>query len=88
MLTFNKKNLSGPRQEATSVTFETPEGENVRWQKLEELVLVRAGGVPSAFKPSLQCFTNRTANSANPVAVMGGKNRLVTLLGPHSALQD
>ena len=60
---------------ATSVTFDSPETDNATWQKLEELVVVsvEGGSLPINFKPSVQCSTQYTRNTASPVAILAGE---------------
>ena len=66
---------------ATSVTFGDDESKNATWQKLEELIVSEAsvngnGGSMLASKPTVQCFTNKTNNTVNPVGLVNGKQLL------------
>ena len=72
--------FAAQRSPASGVTFDSDESENAIWRKLEELALTRSGSFTSNFQPSLQCFTNKTANSANPVAIVDGKWSVVAII--------
>ncbi len=62
---------------ASSVSFLDAEEDLQKWRKLEELIIVSSNGtLPQHFKPSIQCFTNRTNNNYNPVAIIGGRKWL------------
>ena len=66
--------VSGDRLPATSVYFDHNENENPTWRRLEELALVsRGNSLPPDFRPCIQCFTNRTANTDRPLVVVEGR---------------
>ena len=71
---YNLSMFSAERRiPATSVYFDYNESDNPKWQKLEALIIVsNKKSLPVNFKPCIQCFTNRTQNSTNPIAVVEG----------------
>lgn len=62
----------GLRIQATGVSFNTTDAENVRFARLEELIVSSISGPPPSssamsFKPTIQCFTRTSNNTASPV---------------------
>lgn len=71
---------SGLRIPAMGVSFNTSDGENARFARLEEVILSKGtGSQPSSFKPTIQCYTHTTNNAASPVIAAEGTLFLVSI---------
>ncbi|XP_064640195.1 trafficking protein particle complex subunit 8-like isoform X2 [Lineus longissimus] len=57
---------------ATSVQFSTENDQVGQWDLLEQHLVASASGgaLPKLFRPTVQCYTNSTNNSSNPVTVI------------------
>ncbi|XP_012252846.2 trafficking protein particle complex subunit 8 isoform X2 [Athalia rosae] len=66
--------LSKPEQNsipASHVSFNSDDTEDVRWFKLEEILLLEASGsVPMIFKPTVALYSSRSNNSTKPNAIL------------------
>ncbi|XP_070190978.1 trafficking protein particle complex subunit 8-like isoform X2 [Littorina saxatilis] len=58
------------RTPATGVTLDD-QGQEARWAKLEATAVTRKSNPPSSFRPTLQCFSNKTDNKYNPLTFVG-----------------
>lgn len=63
---FTESNIS-----ASHVSFDSHDTENVRWSKLEEILLIEAqGSIPMIFKPTITLYSDKSNNSVKPCAVL------------------
>lgn len=56
---------------ASHVSFDSQDAEDVRWSKLEEVLITEASGsVPMIFKPTVALYSDKSNNSTKPNAVI------------------
>lgn len=64
----------GNKAPASSVYFDYDASDTSQWVELEEAAVAAAnqGSLPITFRPTTQCFTQKTDNKYSPIGYIGG----------------